>query len=207
MECSGSALLATGQPRWLSAFVDMAHAGSAGVWLGGLLALTLAAPRVARTVARAERSAFSRELVVRFSTIALVSVAVLALTGFVRALFELNSVSQLWSTGYGRAIIIKSGLLALLIVIGWFNRYRLVPRLASHGEPEISRLRRNVRVEVIVLAGVVLAVAFLTDLRPGREVGPPRSARSVLRLNGSDRDGIHDVRHAATAAEVVHGFP
>jgi copper transport protein len=190
-----------GQPRWLNALVDMVHVGAAGTWLGGLLALTLAAPRVARTVARDHRGAFSRELILRFSAVALLSVAVLAATGVVRALFELSSLSQLWTTGYGRAIVIKSGLLGVLIVIGWLNRYRLVPR------GETRRSQRNVRVEIVLLTGAVLAVAFLTDLPPGRSLGPPRSARAVLRLDRGDRDRVHDVRHAAPATEVVHRLP
>ena len=199
-----------GQPRWLSALVDMAHAGAAGIWLGGLLALGLTTPRVARSVARDDRDAFSRQLVLRFSTVALVSVLVLAATGTIRALFELNAANQLWTTGYGRAILVKSGLLAVLIVIGWINRYRIVNRLAALGDAGTARLRRNVRVEIVLLSGAVLAVAFLTDLPPGRELGPPArsgappSARVVLGLNRGDRDRVDDIGHAASATQVVH---
>src|SRR5207245_5535315 len=79
----------------------------------------------------------------------------------------------------GRVLMIKSALLTVLIVIGWFNRYRLVPLLASLGEPGGARLRRTVRIEIVLLAGAVLAVGFLPDLPPGREAGPPAAgARS-----------------------------
>ena len=67
-------------------------------------------------------------LVRRFSNVALVAVGVLAVTGVVRALTELRSVAQLWTTGYGRLLIVKTALLGLLVVTGWINRYRLVPR-------------------------------------------------------------------------------
>ena len=143
---------------------DVVHVAAASVWLGGLLALGLAlrAPGDHRALMR------------RFSNVAVVSVAVLALTGVVRALAELHSVSQLWTTGYGGALVAKSALLLLLVGVGWVNRYRLVPR------QRVASLRRSVVVELVLFAGLVVAVALLTDLRPGRDrdaaaavVGPP----------------------------------
>jgi copper transport protein len=131
---------------------DVAHVAAASVWLGGLVALGLALRSGGRT-----------ELLRRFSNIAVVSVGVLGVTGVVRALSELSSVSQVWTTGYGRALLVKTGLLAVLVAIGWVNRYRLVPRRSVDG------LRRNVAAELVLLAGLVVAVALLTDLRPGRD--------------------------------------
>jgi copper transport protein len=149
----------------LEVVADVVHVAAASVWLGGLVALGLSL-----------RSAGDHTATLRrFSNIALVSVAVLAATGVIRALAELDSVSQLWTTGYGRALIVKSVLLGVLVVLGWINRYRLVPRLRVDG------LRRNVAAELVLLAGLVVAVALLTDLRPGRDraaaaaavTGPP----------------------------------
>jgi len=144
---------------------DVIHVAAASVWLGGLLALGLALR------AGGERA----ELMRRFSNIAVVSVALLAITGVIRALAELSSVSQLWSTGYGRTLIVKTALLVVLVAIGWVNRYRLVPGL------RVDALRRNVAAELVLFAGLVVAVALLTDLRPGRDrtaaaavvAGPP----------------------------------
>jgi copper transport protein len=144
---------------------DVIHVAAASVWLGGLLALGLAL----------RSGGDRRELMRRFSNIAVVSVAVLAVTGVIRALAELNTVSQLWTTGYGRALIVKTALLLVLVAIGWVNRYRLVPRL------QVAALRRNVVAELVLFAGLIAAVALLTDLRPGRDrvaaaavvTGPP----------------------------------
>jgi len=132
---------------------DVVHVAAASVWLGGLIALGLSL----RTGGDHTRT------IRRFSNVALASVAVLSVTGVVRALSELDSVSQLWSTGYGRALVVKSALLAVLVVLGWINRYRLVPRARIDG------LRRNVAAELVLFAGLIVAVAVLTDLRPGRD--------------------------------------
>jgi copper transport protein len=131
---------------------DVVHVAAASVWLGGLLALGLA-------LRQGARGAVMR----RVSNIAVVAVAVLALTGVVRALSELSTVSQLWTTGYGRALIAKSVLLLVLVAIGWVNRYRLVPR------QDVLGLRRSVAVELVLFAGLIVAVALLTELRPGRD--------------------------------------
>jgi copper transport protein len=141
-----------GRPR-IEVAVDLLHVTAASVWLGGLAALALAL----------RGSGDRARMLRRFSNLALVSVIVLATTGVIRALSELDSVDQLWSTGYGRVLLVKSGLLTVLIAIGWLNRYRLVPRLSLHG------LRRSVAAELAVFVVLVAAVALLTDLRPGRD--------------------------------------
>jgi copper transport protein len=140
--------------------VDFLHVTAASFWLGGLLALGLA------LTASGDRAPMLR----RFSNVALVSVGVLAATGVISAFAELRSLSQVWSTGYGRLLIVKTVLLAALMTIGWLNRYRLLPRLS------LDALRRNVAVELALFAALVAAVALLTDLRPGRD----RLARAAV---------------------------
>jgi copper transport protein len=164
-------------PRPLNVVADILHVGGAAVWIGGLLALAVGLPQASRRLSAEQRSRFTAALVPRLSAIALVSVAVIALTGLVRALSELSTLSQLWSSGYGRALAIKTGFLVVLVAIGWLNRSRLVPRL------RLGALRRNAAVELVLLAGVVTAVAFLTDLAPGRQlaraVGRPEAPREI----------------------------
>jgi copper transport protein len=138
---------------WIEAVADVVHVAAASLWLGGLVSLALALR------AGGDR----RATLARFSNLALVSVLVLAGTGVIRALAELDSVSQLWSTGYGRVLVVKTALLAALVGIGWVNRYRLVPQNA------VGALRRSTSVELAVFVVLVAAVALLTDLRPGRD--------------------------------------
>jgi copper transport protein len=165
-------------PRPLNVAADILHVGAAAVWIGGLLALAIGLPRAARKLSPEQRGRFSSALVPRLSAIALVSVAVIAATGLLRALSELTAVSQLWTSGYGRALVVKTGLLGLLVLLGWINRSRLVPRL------RLEALRRNVAVELVLLAGLVIAVAFLTDLAPGRQlaraVASPQAPQPIV---------------------------
>jgi copper transport protein len=142
------------QPRYLSVPADLAHVAAAAVWLGGLLSLLTVLPRITR--GDDERGRVVR----RFSTTALVTVGVLVLSGLARALTELDAVSQIWSTSYGRALVVKSALLLPLLGLGWLNRTQLLDSFA--------RLRRSVSVEVVLLTGIVIAVAVLVQLRPGK---------------------------------------
>jgi copper transport protein len=175
---------------------DVIHVAAASVWLGGLLALGLAL----------RRAGDHALLMRRFSNIALASVVVLAVTGVVRALAELRSVSQLWTTGYGRALLVKTALLAALVGVGWMNRYRLVPRLRE------AALRRNIVAELVLFAGVIVAVALLTDLRPGRDraaaavvaTGPPPlpASRAVVQARESGNYAVA-LAYRAPGAEVT----
>jgi len=140
---------------WLEVPIDLLHVVAAAGWIGGLFALAFVVPR--EGVSPDVVGAAAR----RFSNLALASVIVLALTGAVRVLAELSAVSQLWTTGYGRAILVKTGLFAVLLGLGLLSR----SRVAAGAE----RLRGVVLAEVtILLIGVVVAVAVLTSLRPGR---------------------------------------
>jgi copper transport protein len=148
-----------GRPR-VEVFVDILHLAAAAVWTGGLVQLLLAL-----------RAGEERErLLRRFSTLALVAVVVIAATGVGRAVVELRSVHQVWTTGYGRLLIAKTGLLGVLVAIGWVNRYRLAPR------GSVGVLRRNVAVELVLLTGIVVVVSILTDARPGVSEPTARAA-------------------------------
>jgi copper transport protein len=186
---------------WIEAVADVVHVAAASLWLGGLASLALALR------AGGDRRATIR----RFSSIALVSVLVLAGTGVIRALAELDSVSQIWSTGYGRVLVLKTALLAALVGIGWINRYRLVPQNAA------GALRRSTSLELAVFVVLVAAVALLTDLRPGRDrvasaavaapTGPPPlpARQMVVQAREDGENAVALAVHPPGAEVVVLG--
>src|SRR5262249_45406343 len=95
------------------------------------------------------------------SQFALAAVAVVALGGGARALTELAAVSQLWTTSYGRALLVKTAIFAAVLVLAWLGR------------------RRFLLVQLGLLVALGVAVGALTDLRPGRA----RSAVAGVRTN------------------------
>ena len=178
-----------GQPFY-APVADVLHVLAAAIWVGGLLALA--------AVLRFVPGRASGRAGERFSTIALAAVLVVAATGLVRALTELSSVHQLWTTTYGRALLVKSALLAVLVALGYANRRRL------H--------RPIVVAEIAVLAVLLVAVGVLTGSRPGVRLpaavvaaparGPiPLPPLGVLTLAAQRRpQGGHDRRAARPEA-------
>ena len=152
-----------GQPRVVAPLADLLHLGGAGVWLGGLVSLAAVLSRIPAAV--------RPHAVARFSSIAIPAVGLVALGGASRALTEVTSVSQLWSTGYGRALLAKSALLAAALGIAWLNRSALAAGLRHGG--------RVVALELLLLAAIVVAVATLTDLRPARSAARTATPSNV----------------------------
>jgi copper transport protein len=142
---------------WLALVVDALHLAGAAVWIGGLVHLFVVAAPATAALPQEERSRVRLEIAQRFSRIALASVLVIGVTGVGRALWELAAVSQIWSTAYGRTLVIKTGLLGALVVLGYLNRKAL---------GDFTALRRRVGIELSLLVVVTAAVSLLTDLPP-----------------------------------------
>ncbi|MFJ7997107.1 copper resistance CopC/CopD family protein [Streptomyces sp. NPDC096310] len=101
--------------------VDILHLLSVATWLGGLAALLIALHKAPFMESAAIR---------RFSRIAFISVVVLAVTGLYQSWRQVGSWSALGGTSYGRLLLVKVGLVAVLVVIAWFSR-RWTGRLAE----------------------------------------------------------------------------
>lgn len=164
---------ATRDPVWLMLTSDAVHVAAMAFWTGTLVALLLVLPAVTRRLADGrDRSRILTSFLLRFSALALVSVALVAVTGTIQAIVQLDSVSELWQTGYGRALSAKIVLFLLLIGLGAANRRRIIPALVERrerdqepGPPGVS-LRRNLRLEVGLAVLVLAATAALVSYTP-----------------------------------------
>lgn len=106
--------------------VDVLHLLAVAVWLGGLATLLTALYRSAAVERRAVR---------RFSTVAFVSVVVLAATGLYQSWRQVGSWSALTGTTYGRLLLLKVGLVAVMVGVAWISR-RWTAQLAEAAEAE-----------------------------------------------------------------------
>jgi hypothetical protein len=116
-------------------------------------------------------------------------------TGTVRSIDELSSVGQLFSTGYGRAIVGKVALLALIVGIAARNRRRSVPAAAS----DLGPLRRTSRIELGLALAALAVAAVLGSLAPpvaGSPGGP-----AGLRASGADFATTTRVKLSTASAE------
>jgi copper transport protein len=146
--------------RWFNTSVQELHLMAVGVWVGGLVWLLIGT----RGRADEERT----DIVRRFSWLAGIAVAVVAVTGVIRAIDELGGITEwgrLLSTSFGVTILVKTAIFGALLLLGARNRYVNVPSLGGAGD-RFSSLRRTVTAEVLLAAGVLGAAGVLTQLPP-----------------------------------------
>jgi copper transport protein len=187
--------------RWFNLAAQWTHLLAVGVWIGGLVWLLAGLRGRARAEATsrltlsgepAERAG-AGAVALRFSKLAGASLAVVVATGLARTADELGGWARLPDSGFGRALGVKLGLFAGLLLLAAVRRYRLVPALrATAHRRATARLRRNVRGELWLAAGALLAAALLSALPPGATGGPAAAgqqpaAAPVLRATGGDR--------------------
>ena len=149
---------------------DALHLIAAASWFGGLvpLALLLAAARRHQDFAWAS---LARDAVQRFSTLGLVSVGTLLLTGVINAWILVGSIHALTVTGYGQLLMLKLGVFAIMLLFAAINRFLLTPQLAfsSKNEPQLKALRQLARNSVIEIAlglTIFIIVGALGTLHP-----------------------------------------
>jgi copper transport protein len=160
------------QPVALLFPLDVAHVLAMSAWIGGLILLLLALPAATRRLQGPDRTRLLAAALVRFSPIALGCVVVLLVTGTIQAFEHIAAWNRLLHTGFGRAVLIKVGLIALLIGVGAVNRRRVIPNLrelvASAAAPGAAGhlLRRTLRAEVALVLLVLGVTAALVSYPP-----------------------------------------
>lgn len=170
---------ASSQPRWLVMTSDVVHTAAGAAWFGGLVLLLMVLRR-----RRVEDDAVGGAgLVSRFSTMATTAIVAVSLAGTALGWAEVRAVRALLSTGYGLTLIAKIALVGVILLVGAYNKRRLVPAIRAAGEKAWKRLATTVRFEVAGLCLVLGLTAVLVNLVPARDaagVTGPLSVRGEL---------------------------
>ena len=148
--------------------VDWLHLLAASIWIGGLFALVIGLISVRPLTIEQRRSALA-EIIPRFSTLAIMSVIVLGLTGFYSAWLDVGNLNALQHTTYGRTLIVKLVLLIPLLLLGALNLLIVGPRLRLHASAA-RQFGCTLIAEAIIGICVLGVVGVLIALPTGREV-------------------------------------
>ncbi|TIV63927.1 MAG: copper resistance protein CopC, partial [Mesorhizobium sp.] len=116
--CVGAALAASGhasaaEPQWLTRPLVFLHGAAIAFWAGALAPLGLALRREP-----AEAKVFLR----RFSRAILPVVIMLAASGIVLAIIQVQEPAALINTSYGRLLLLKLALLLFVFTLAAVNR-------------------------------------------------------------------------------------
>jgi putative copper export protein len=157
----------TGPWGWIQLGNDLLHLVGAALWPGGLVPLWW-------LLGRPVSEDVKRDALLRFSNVAVVVAPLVGATGVLSAYFRMHDLAPLFTTDYGRYVLLKMGCFLLLIALGAVNRFRLIPALVNPSS-EISetpadwrKLRRNVLIEQSLFVVILFAVARLGVLAPPR---------------------------------------
>ena len=144
------------------------HVIAAAAWVGGLPPLLFALVEQ-RHFGPYEAREWSIDILLRYSLMAMVAVTLIVASGIANAGFRVaGSFDKLFDTSYGDALFTKIGVVVVMLVLAYFNRFIALPRLrvaSLKGMGQINRLRYSVAFE-IVLGLAVLGVAAILGITP-----------------------------------------
>ncbi len=211
---AGHAIGGQGMEGIIHPIADTLHLIAAAAWVGALVPLALL---LAMARQDADALAVARAATLRFSTLGIVSVATILLTGIVNTWYLSGSVDALTETKYGHLLLIKIALFFAMVGVAAFNRLRLTPKLVENLDVAVAQnarrqLSRNAAAEAAMGAAIIAIVAALGTLPPGSHAhhheseGPIPADASFQHLHGVD--GMADVMiepgHVGTANVTIH---
>ncbi len=158
------------------------------------------------------RCSSARDAVERFSRVALGCILALVATGAFQTWRQVGSLDALRSTDYGRILVVKLVLVALVIVFAAFSREVVLrilpppPPEPSEGVPvvaggsdddayeddefeideevELRRLRRSVWAEIVTAMLILVATALLVNAAPAKSAAASAGGVAGITLHG-----------------------
>jgi putative copper resistance protein D len=94
----------------------------------------------------------------------------IVVTGIFNAWRGVGSLADLLGSAYGNTLLLKVALVAVAVVLGGLNRFRIMPRLLAalqspHGPvaPSQQRFVQVLRIEAVILFAALVAAAVLSS--------------------------------------------
>jgi copper transport protein len=162
------------QAPLISVLADGLHIAAMSLWLGGLIMLIIF------VLPRAADDELSM-IVPLWSTWAGYAVFTLVLTGIAQSILQIGTLSLLLDTGYGRLVLAKAGLLAVILLIALGSR-RMATAMAQSVSGGAPRLRRLVTAESAGVLVILAVTAVLVQTPPARAAEAAKAATSATTL-------------------------
>lgn len=185
---------------------DVIHICAAAVWVGMLAQLLLFLFWLRRDIPDEAKRQLQASHLSRFGTIAATSVVLLLATGAANAVAQISDWAAMYNTAYGRALLVKLGIMFALLLAAAVNAFYLRPRMvadADEGLPTDDLQRRMtlaVRVELALGVCVLLAAAILVLYPTGRQI---RDAEAFEAASTSAIVGVEVVQPAPSGELAV----
>ena len=153
---------------------DFLHLNAAGLWLGALVPLALLLASLRRFPEDGWMSA-AAAAAGRFSTLGILAVGILLVSGTINAAFLLGGMHNLIDTAYGRLLLLKVALFAAMVGLAGINRQYLLARLSKsagtdQGARTAQQLIRSALAEIALGFAIVLVVGVLGIMAPANDM-------------------------------------
>lgn len=148
---------------WITVPAHAVHVVAAGLWMGTLGFLVAGLGSAWTAPPGPERRAQISDAVLRFSLLALGVVPLVVLSGLVAGFVHLGELERLWTTSYGRMLMLKVVVFLAAAACGAVNWRLVAPRLATDDRAE-PRLRRLAGLEVALGAATLVLTSILVAL-------------------------------------------
>jgi copper resistance protein D len=156
---------------WLAPLL-LAHLAIIAFWFGSLWPM--------RQLTALEARAVAARAIAAFSTVAIWLVPVIALAGAGMAALLLPDVAALGQP-YGRLLLGKLGLFAVLMGVAALNRLRLAPALARGATAAPRALRRSLALEYALICAALAVTAVMTgSFSPADSDSAPAAAGAAV---------------------------
>ncbi len=182
---SGHAAVAT--PPVLSLSNDLLHLACGATWFTGIMVLALIVPDGWRGKAPEDRVRLLGPAVVRFSSVAFVTITILGITGTVNSYLHIQQLDDLVKTNYGRSLFVKILVYLAILAVGGVNHFFVRKKLeaavaAGRSDPAQKLFRKTIAVEVILALGIIGITGFLTGEARTKDSAPvsPRSGVTAI---------------------------
>ncbi len=173
---TGHAYSASPSEAWIAVLSHTLHMALAAAWLGGLAGLFAATMNKAHTP---EQWRELNRLIRRFSAFALPALIAIVLAGALLSLQRIPDWPALFLSEYGRLILAKIGILAVVVFIAAFHRWVWMPQIAAaagettacgettaDGARSLHRLAIGVRLEIVLAAALFVLAGMLSTTAP-----------------------------------------
>jgi copper transport protein len=157
---------AAGAPTLLSP-VFLIHIVMAGIWFGSLAMLLAVTSQCADDT--------STKVLKQFSPRAMVMVVILLLCAAILGWYQLDTVGALFTSDYGRWLLLKTGLVTVILVLAILNCWRFTPAMEAGRANARKHLHSAIRVETIVMITVIALTTVLASTPPPEKTGPQSS--------------------------------
>jgi putative copper export protein len=210
---AGHAAGGLGVEAFVHPTADVLHLIAAAAWVGALIPLAVLFAAAGKDDASI---GIARTATTRFSTLGIISVATLLVTGSVNTWYLVGSIPALTETGYGRLLSLKFILFLAMVAIAAVNRVALTPRLLRESPAAnrnaLRQLRRNAGIEAFAGAIIIAIVGVLGTMAPGSHanhhstsgVVPADAAFQHIHLEQGMADVMIEPGRVGTARATIH---